>query len=273
MHVFFSPCRNFQQAVNVVDPGGEVTAIDSTGFGPISISKSVTITSPDGVEAGIVPVSSGNAIAISAGSSDAVELHGLTVDGSGVGNNGIEFTSGASLTVVNCVVRNMTLDGIFLNATTTQTLAVSNSYFNDNGNFGIFISSASSGNITASIDRTAFFHNRIGLTVVSQSGATGSPAVAVTDSIAANNFTTGFLVESVGGQVTNLSLTHSLTEGNGTGVEASGTNATLWLAQSTVTGNVTAGFNNSGGVINTFQDNYFTANGPNTGSSTNVGKL
>src|SRR3974390_3082983 len=52
---FGSPCKTFQQAVNVVAAGGEVTAIDSAGFGPINITKAVTITSPDGVEAGIVP--------------------------------------------------------------------------------------------------------------------------------------------------------------------------------------------------------------------------
>ena len=52
---FGSPCKTFQSAVNVVDPGGEVTAIDSAGFGPITITHAVTITSPDGVEAGIVP--------------------------------------------------------------------------------------------------------------------------------------------------------------------------------------------------------------------------
>jgi len=37
-----------------MDAGGEVTAIDSAGFGPINITKAVTITSPDGVEAGVV---------------------------------------------------------------------------------------------------------------------------------------------------------------------------------------------------------------------------
>src|SRR5580704_14130793 len=53
---FGSPCKTFQQAVNVVADSGEVTAIDSAGFGPLSISnKSVTITSPAGIEAGIVP--------------------------------------------------------------------------------------------------------------------------------------------------------------------------------------------------------------------------
>src|SRR5215831_3482432 len=103
---FGSPCRNFQQAVNVVDPGGEVTAIDSAGFGPISISKSVTITSPDGVEAGIVPAAGGDAIDINAGSTDAIVLRGLTLNGSGIAFNGVVFDSGASLTITNCVVEN-----------------------------------------------------------------------------------------------------------------------------------------------------------------------
>jgi hypothetical protein len=56
---FGSPCKTFQNAVNAVDAGGEVTAIDSAGFGPINITKAVTITSPDGVEAGIVPTPGG----------------------------------------------------------------------------------------------------------------------------------------------------------------------------------------------------------------------
>src|SRR5580692_11877630 len=50
---FGSPCKTFQNAVNTVAAGGEVTAIDSAGFGPVIIGKAVTITSPNGVEAGI----------------------------------------------------------------------------------------------------------------------------------------------------------------------------------------------------------------------------
>src|SRR5215472_11058204 len=80
---FGSPCRNFQQAVNVVDPGGEVTAIDSAGFGPINITKAVTITSPAGVEAGIVPNPGDDAIHINAGPNDTVVLSGLTLNGAG----------------------------------------------------------------------------------------------------------------------------------------------------------------------------------------------
>jgi hypothetical protein len=59
---FGSPCKTFQQAVDVVADNGEVTAIDSAGFGPISISHAVTITSPPGVEAGIVTAAGANAM-------------------------------------------------------------------------------------------------------------------------------------------------------------------------------------------------------------------
>src|ERR1700744_4288216 len=67
---FGSPCKTFQQAVNVVAAGGEVTAIDSAGFGPLNISKSVTVTSPNGVEAGIVAAAGDTAVAITAGPND-----------------------------------------------------------------------------------------------------------------------------------------------------------------------------------------------------------
>src|SRR5215472_13571454 len=77
---FGSPCKTFQHAHDVVDAGGEVTAIDSAGFGPINITKAVTITSPDGVEAGIVPPVNGTAITINAGTNDAIVLRGLTLN-------------------------------------------------------------------------------------------------------------------------------------------------------------------------------------------------
>ena len=71
---FLSPCKTFQQAVNAVAAGGEVTAIDSAGFGPVEITKAVTITSPEGIEAGIA--ATGIAVDINAGTSDAVVLRG-----------------------------------------------------------------------------------------------------------------------------------------------------------------------------------------------------
>src|SRR5215471_3868107 len=107
---FGSPCKTFQQAVNVVDAGGEVTAIDSAGFGSITINKSVTITSPAGVEAGIVP-NSAIAININAGLTDVVSLRGLTIDGSTGASIGIYVASVAVLNIQDTVIRNFTVSG------------------------------------------------------------------------------------------------------------------------------------------------------------------
>jgi hypothetical protein len=109
---FGSPCKTFQQAVNVVDPGGEVTAIDSAGFGPITIGKSVTITSPPGVEAGIVPTPGGVGVAINnAASTDTIVLRGLTLQGGGSGQDGIVATTG-NIEIVDCAIRGFTTVGI-----------------------------------------------------------------------------------------------------------------------------------------------------------------
>ena len=45
-----APCRTFQVAHNAVDANGEVLALDSAGYGTLTITKNVTI-SGDGVEA------------------------------------------------------------------------------------------------------------------------------------------------------------------------------------------------------------------------------
>jgi hypothetical protein len=268
---FGSPCKTFQNAYNVVATGGEVTAIDSAGFGPLLIEHSVTISSPNGVEAGIV-AASGTAITINAGSTDIITLRGLTLDGSGTVQHGIGFSSGAALTVEDCVFRNFTVYGLgfFSNATTTQTLAVSNSYFINNGQDGINIETDNSGAITAAIDRTRFYGNvRDGL--IAYGNSTGATNVGVTDSVAEGNGTYGIIVQAnPGNSGSNLSLKNSLVEGNGNGVEAYGaSSAVLWLAQSMVTGNTQAYVADAGGVIYSYGDNYIdTSNGVPTGSLT-----
>src|SRR6266567_614359 len=96
-----APCRNFQRGHDVVTAGGEVVALDSAGYGTVSITKSVTLTG-DGVYAGIT-VTSGDGVYISVGSSDTVVLRGLTLNGVG-GTDGISFHAGGNLHVENCVV-------------------------------------------------------------------------------------------------------------------------------------------------------------------------
>ena len=142
---FGSPCKTFQHAVDVVDDSGEVTAIDSAGFGPINITKGVTITSPNGVEAGVVTVVGGNAVTINATQFDAVVLRGLTIAGANSAGIGV-YTQGefGKLEIVDCVIRDFSNDGVFIQFPSTQSLVhISNTKIMNNANVGISIGGGS----------------------------------------------------------------------------------------------------------------------------------
>jgi hypothetical protein len=96
------PCRSFGAATGQTDAGGEVVVLDSGGYGPVTITKSVALIAPPGVHAA-VSAFSGNAIDIAAGSNDVVVVRGLYLNGLG-GTHGIDFTSGKALYVENCVI-------------------------------------------------------------------------------------------------------------------------------------------------------------------------
>ena len=58
-----APCRQFAEAMAVVNPTGELIVLDSAGYGPVTITKSVSIIAPPGVYAG-VSVFSGDGITV-----------------------------------------------------------------------------------------------------------------------------------------------------------------------------------------------------------------
>jgi len=99
-----APCRSFAYATTQTNAGGEITVLDSAGYGPVTITQSLTITNPGGVEAGITAASGVTAITISAQPSDTVFLKGLTLEGGGIANNGINLISAGRLLVTSCVV-------------------------------------------------------------------------------------------------------------------------------------------------------------------------
>lgn len=128
------PCRAFSEALGVTTSGGEVIVLDSAGYGPVTITKSVSIIAPEGVYAAVT-VFSGDGIVISGGSIEVV-LRGLTINGQG-GNRGIFYTLGSRLTVERCVVRNMATFGIGLGF--TGNIMIEDSVIRDNGSNGINI--------------------------------------------------------------------------------------------------------------------------------------
>jgi hypothetical protein len=262
-----APCRTFAAAYTLTNAGGEIAVLGTAGYGSLTINKAISIFNGGGFEAGIAIPSGGTGITINASADDAVSLRGLSIDGAGVGQTGITFTSGKSLTVTNCVIRHMTSDGIdFFSTTATSDLTISDSLVADNGHDGIVV--APTGSATAVFNRIEANRNALRGINVNGTSSSGTNTVnaTVVDSVAAGNSGIGVLSASgSSGAPTIVTVSHSVAANNkGTGVEAGGSGAILRLANSTVTGNLN-GWVPSAGVVQSYGDNYIDGN---TGNET-----
>jgi len=287
---FGSPCKTFQNAVNVVDPGGEVTAIDSAGFGPIIINKSVTITSPDGVEAGIVPVAGGDAIDVNAGLTDAVVLRGLTLNGSGIAYNGIVFNSGANLTVANCVAQNFvyagndqTGNGILIQPTSNMVMdfTITNTTTSNNGAFGIlYLPPSGSPLVNGVIDHVIATANNHGGIDINSGLTTGSSLtyVTISNSVASKNNNSGgtgiFIANTVSGSpFLFVSIDNVSANLNFRGLDVEGS-AFAQLSRSVIAGNANEGVINKSSTLFTYQNNQINGNGDDiSGFSLNTSRV
>src|SRR5262245_40830404 len=102
-----NPCRSFASAITVTDQGGEIIVVDSGGYGPVTIDKTLSITAPPGVYGGISVFGGGTGITIN-GPSVSVALKGLTINALPTAPApivaGIDFQQGARLYLDNCEV-------------------------------------------------------------------------------------------------------------------------------------------------------------------------
>jgi hypothetical protein len=263
-----TPCRTFGAALSVTDSGGEVVVLDSAGYGPspINITQSVSITAPDGVYAGIT-VAAGDGIVIN-GSSIAVSLQGLRINGVG-GANGINFAAGSELHIRNCAVSKMTSNGIQVTAT-PATIFINDVEVRDNGQSGILLSGA----MTAILDRVRADANAYG--VYADSGA----VVDVRNSTAsANTFGGGFNLAASSADTT-LLVSKSASLRNVYGVlmvVSSPFHGYLTVESSVIEGNSFSGISDnegayglsgsSGGGSMTVTDSKLTGNGGSPGGN------
>ena len=98
------PCKTLHAALSLTVAGGEIFVLNSANYGPVTITKAVTITG-EGAVAGMLSTS-GAGITINAGANDVINLRGLDIDGGNSGTYGIQFTSGLSLNVQKSLIRN-----------------------------------------------------------------------------------------------------------------------------------------------------------------------
>ncbi|MEA2939383.1 MAG: hypothetical protein QOC56_2887 [Alphaproteobacteria bacterium] len=257
-----APCRTLIGAYAKTNVNGEINMLDPAGYGTLTITHSISIVN-DGVgSAGILVPSLGTGITISAGAGDVINLRGLIIEGAGVGAFGIKFNSGKALTIENCVIRNLTADGIRFLPNASSSLAVSKTYIADN-NTGVSIAPSGSGSVTASFLRVEVNNsaNGDGITV-SGASSTGVINVNVTNSVLSGNASANALqVYSQTAQATaTATVIRSALSNNSAGAAADGAKATLRIGGSTLTGNGSGWFALNSATVLSYGDNQIDGN-------------
>lgn len=164
------PCRNFAAAIAAVNPNGEVVALDTAGYGPFTITSSVTVVAPPAVHAAIAPTL-GNAITVNAPGA-VIVLRGLFLNSQGA-TIGVQLDSAQSLSLESIHIGGFD-DGVYVPATSGY-LSILDSEIRDCGDSGVEIAPESAGYVRGVLDNVRLLFNDVGISV-------GNAQVTITDS-------------------------------------------------------------------------------------------
>ena len=244
-----SPCRTLQRAYFNTNAGGEVNILDGAGYGSLDITKAISIVNDGAGVAGVLASAGSPGINISTGLDDSVVLRGLTIEGAGVGSNGIRFTNGGSLTISNVNIQGFTPtnsdgssgNGIYLRPGSGEPrISISNVNISDNGHAAIRFRPAVGGKIA--IDRLVASNNKYGV-LSDTTAATVYTYATITNSVASNNIESGFAFYAADAgfstRESHALLSASQAGGNNTGVYISGTGVYLTMANCAMAANKT----------------------------------
>jgi hypothetical protein len=137
-----APCKTFAGAISKTAAGGEIDALDPSGYGAVTITKAITIDGGAGQVASVL-VSGTNGIVVSAGASDVVILRNLTFNGLGAGLSGINYLAGGHLIVDHCAIDRFTTNGIRATLTASGELTVSDTNINTAATAAVSITTTS----------------------------------------------------------------------------------------------------------------------------------
>ena len=256
-----APCRSFASAQTVVSDGGEIVALDAAGYGPITVTKNVTITANPGFYAGIA-VSSGNGVTIATAGIN-VTLRGLNINGTG-GAYGVNMTNGNRLSIENCVISNFANNGV--DVRTNAIVRIVDSLIRDNVGSGVYLE----GGATATVSGTKVLGNAsVGVYVFSSQASTVTTA-AISDSNMSANGWGVYAVALDPAATARASVTRSTLSNNTDGVFVDGALGTqvITVSNSLVTGNSNAGLHqvSAGGTstLRSLGNNTVDQNGTDT---------
>lgn len=264
------PCRTFAVALTQTTAGGEILFLDATGYGRVTIDRSVSIIGNPGFFGGIGVGAGGGGIAVVINTPGVVvTLRGLNINSLG-GTVGVSMTAGAKLSIENCViygfaasanagisittpatvriVNSVIKDNWYgLYATGGATVDVSNSQFLSNSAEGIYALANDATTTSISVSDTAVTGSNFGIDALANN-ASGTAQISMIRSKVSNGVT-GVNSESIAGTAS-VTLSDSMVTGNQYGLVQSGAGATLdSMGNNTVRKNSVA---NTTGTISTY---------------------
>jgi hypothetical protein len=261
-----APCRTLAAAYAVTQAGGEIDIADPAGYGALTITHAISI---QGHGYAGVSVTSGTAITISAGPTDAINLRGLLFDGVGTGNVGLQFNTGGSLNIQDSEIRNFN-QGIIFNPSGSSTLTMSNTIVADigaaTGGTGLEIGPTGSGTVTCALDHVSLVNNGNSSNgfgaYITGYDTTGTLTVTFSNGVISNNPSVGMAVLALAGHATTKVLVADTVVSNniGTALYIFGGPSTLYVARSKIMGNGT-GWGVIGGSLISSGDNFLAGNG------------
>ena len=257
-----APCKTFAGAISKTAAGGEIDALDPGGFGAVTVTKSILIDGTNGAGFGSILASGVNGVNVNDSASGSpntiiVRLRNLSINGAGttLGLNGVNFTSGATVHVENCVIRNFSGTGIRVATPQPSRLIVSNTTISEITGQGIEFAGANAANDASVIDNTTITRTGAGVRIsnrasvaISNSNISLNNALATTAAVSITAVAAGSVIHLEGCQI----------NFNGVGVQPNAGN-TIRLSNTHITGSTTA-LNFNGGTIASFQNNRIAGN-------------
>jgi hypothetical protein len=135
----------------VTPAGGTINCLDPGDYGPVTITKSLSILCNIGESYGPMARSSG--IVVNAGVADSIVLEGIVLEGFGTGVHGINMIGGGSVVVRKSSILHFTGNGINLVGTAGANALIQDSIISRNGG-GVNVLGAGGAANSAVIDRT-----------------------------------------------------------------------------------------------------------------------
>lgn len=258
------PCKTFAFSVTQVAARGRVIVLNTGEYGPVTITKSLTIEAPVGVYAEVAAVAD-DGITVAAAVTDVVVLRGLTV--TGPGDMGIIGNTFGSLNIENCVIHGFNNSGISIWRAGKVHVKDTTVRECGSGIDGGYAFPNSAGIVEILVEHCRVERTRVGGAISAGSGA----QVTVRDSTVSSN-QYGFSVSAGAGQSAEMTVENSLafdtraggvpfSGGEGLAVFSSGGNAIARISNTVLVNNDVGVFRDTNaGPIFTFGNNKIHGN-------------